>query len=303
MRDNRLLEMRIFRAVVEAGGFTPAAHTLGIGQSYASRTVTKLETRLGVKLLHRSTRGNRVTDEGRQYYAACCRILESIETAEAQLTESTGQVAGDLRVSAPIAFGSDQITPILPQYMAAHPLLDIHFSMTDRLVNLIDDNVDVAIRMGRLQDSSLVARKLCDLQRIVVAAPAYIEAHGAPRRPKDLNGHDCLMWTGSQAHLNRWRFVDGGRAQDVAVSGRFHGDNGMALFQLCLAGMGVLRVAEHWALPAIARGDLVPLLADFQADDDAAIHAVFLPDRQVLPKLRSFVDFLVDSFATPPWEG
>ncbi len=302
MRDNRLLEMRIFRAVVETGGFTPAGHALGIGQSYASRTVARLEARLGVKLLHRSTRGNRITDEGQQYYAACCKILDSIEAAESQLTEASGQVAGALRISAPIAFGSDQITPILPRFMAANPLVDIHFSMTDRPVSLIDENVDVAVRMGRLRDSSLMARKLCDLRRIVVAAPAYIRARGAPRTPKDLAGHNCLMWTGSQAHLNRWPFVQGGRTVHIPVSGAFHGDNGMALFQLCLAGVGVLRVAEHWALPAIARGDLTPLLGDFQAQDDSAIHAVYLPDRQVLPKLRGFVDFLAESFAVPPWE-
>jgi DNA-binding transcriptional LysR family regulator len=304
MKDDRLLEMRVFKAVVDAGGFTAAAHVLGVSQPFVSQTVTALERRLGVQLLHRSTRGRRLTDEGERFLALCGTVIDGIEQGESQIASSRSQPRGDLRVSAPLGFGMDQIVPRLPEFLARHPKIKLHLSLTDDSVNLIGKNVDVAVTMGRLQDSALVSRKLCNLQRVVVASPAYIARHGNPATPGDLAAHNCLMFEGAQERLNRWPFVIAGKREEVAVRGNFGSSNGITLFQLCTAGVGIMRCGEHLALPAIRAKLLVPLLAEYQAgDEDTAIHAIILPERQLLQRIRAFVDFLVEIFRRPPWLG
>jgi DNA-binding transcriptional LysR family regulator len=299
MKDTRLVEMRVFRAVAEAGGFTAGARVLGVSQSFASQTVADLERRLGVPLLHRSTRARRLTPEGESYLAACRRLLEEIDVAEGELRPA--EPAGALRVTAPRAFGADQIVPRLPDFLARHPRVSLHLSLSDQMANLLEDGFDVAIRMGRLQDPALAHRPLCRLQRIVVAAPAYLARHGTPATPQDLLQHEGLLWEPPMEHLNRWPFVSAGRRHEVAVRGRLHSSDGTALFEWCVAGAGVMRLAEHLALPAIRRGALVPLLQAHQAHDDLAIHAVFLPARQRVPRVRAFVDHLAEAFRDPPW--
>ncbi len=301
MKDNRLLEMRVFRAVVEAGGFRHAADLLGVSQPFVSQSVSGLEARLGVKLLHRSTRGHRLTEEGQTYYSACVQAIETVDAVEGEVSDAARRAAGDLRVSAPIAFGTDQIVPRIPAFLERHPGVNVVLSLTDRYANLIEENVDVAVRMGRLDDSSLMSRKLCGLQRVVVASPAFLSAHGTVSHPHELARFNCLMWEGRRGHLNRWPFVIDGVAETVTVSGNFRSANGLSLVQLCLAGLGIMRVAEHLANPAIARGDLVPLLTEFQARDETAFHAVYLPERRLLPRARLFIDYLADAFRDPPW--
>lgn len=299
MKDNRLLEMRIFRAVAEAGGFTAAAKALGVSQPFVSETLTGLERRLGVQLLHRSTRTQRLTSEGEAFLASCKRLLDEVEFAESAIRSP--EPAGDLRVTAPRAFGIDQIVPQLPAFMQAHPRVSVQLSLSDTLANLIEDHFDVAVRMGRLQDSSLQSRRLCGLQRIVVASPRYLEAHGAPATPADLARHTCLLWQGPMDHLNRWPFDVDGQPQEVAVQGRLRSNDGTVLYRMCVDGLGIMRLAEHLALPAIRAGLLVPLLVDQQAFDDTAIHVVFLPERRLVPRIRAFVDYLGRVFETPPW--
>ena len=301
MKDDRLLEMRVFKAVVEAGGFTAAARILGVSQPFVSQTINNLESRLGVQLLHRSTREQRLSNEGERFLALSSRTLESLADAEAEIASSRSQPKGDLRVSAPLAFGMDQIVSRLPEFMKTYPALKVHLSFSDSIVNLIEENIDVAIRMGRLQDSSLISRKLCDLQRIVVASPDYVARDGAPDRPQDLQKHNCLMWHGSQEHLNRWPFRIDGKLQEVTARANVSSDNGQTLFQLCVAGVGIMRCAEHLAIPAIKSGMLVPLLSQFQGADETAIQAVVLPEQQRLTRVRAFIDYFVDVFRSPPW--
>lgn len=301
MKDDRLLEMRIFKGVVEAGGFTAAANVFGVSQPFISQTVNNLERRLGVQLLLRSTRTQRLTNEGDRFLTACNLLLNSLEETEAQIRSN--EPTGDLRISAPHGFGLDQLVPALPGFLSRYPKLTVHFSLSDSLVNLIEDNFDMAVRMGRLQDSSLRSRKLCDLQRVVVASPRYIAEHGTPVTPQGLARHTCLMWEPPRDHLNQWPFMIRGKLEKTAVQGGFHSSDGTTLYQLCLAGMGIMRLAEHLALPAIRRGELVQLLSDYQAKDDTAIYAVFLSERQLVPRIRSFVDYLVDVFGDPPWHG
>lgn len=301
MKDDRLVEMRVFRAVADAGGFTAAAHALGVSQPFVSRAINSLERRLGVALIHRTTRGQRLTEEGLRYLASSRRIIDEIEEAEAQLQHDRARPQGDLRVSAPLAFGMDQIGPRLPAFLERYPDVKLHFSLSDTLANLIEGNVDVAIRMGKLQDSSLMSRKLCNLQRVVVASPKYIARHGRPVTPEELTEHNCLMWQKPMDHLNRWPFLIKEELKEFSVRGNFQSSNGLTLTQLCADGVGIMRMAEHVALPAISEGKLKLLLADFQAPDDTAIHAVFLPERELLPRIRVFVDYLVDVFVSPPW--
>ena len=301
MKDDRLLEMRVFKAVVEAGGFTAAANFLNVSQPFVSQSINSLERRLGVQLLHRSTRTQRLTSEGERFLMSCGQVLDSVEEAEAQVR--SGEPTGNLRISASHAFGMDQLVPALPRFLTAYPKLCVHFSLSDSNVNLIEDNFDVAVRMGRLQDSSLRSRKLCDLQRVVVAAPQYVAAHGKPVTPQGLSRHACLTWESPREHLNQWPFMLNGQIEKVAVHGNFRSTDGTTLFQLCVAGVGIMRLAEHLALPAIRAGKLVPLLAEYQAKDDTAIHAVYLPERQVVPRIRAFIDYFVDTFREPPWHA
>ena len=301
MKDDRLLEMRIFKAVVECAGFTAAANLLGVSQPFVSQTLTSLERRLGVQLLHRSTRMHRLTTEGERFLASCNEILANVEEAEAQIRSS--DPAGDLRISAPHAFGMDRLVPALPGFIKKYPKLCVHFSLSDSNVNLIEDNFDVAVRMGRLQDSSLRSRKLCNLQRIVVAAPRYIADNGQPVTPQGLSRYACLTWGSPREHLNQWPFMINGRLEKIAVQGNFRSTDGTTLFQLCVAGMGIMRLAEHLAVPAIKRGDLVPLLSDYRAKDDTAIYAVYLSERQLVPRIRAFIDYFVDVFEEPPWQA
>ena len=300
MKDERLLEMRVFKSVVEAGGFTAAAHALGVSQPFVSQTVSALEHRLGVKLMHRSTRIQRLTVEGEQYLQSCHALIEAINDAEAQIRSS--EPIGDLRISVPQAFGIDQIVPTLPGFMRRYPKLSVHFSMSDTPVSLIADHVDVAIRMGTLPDSSLRSRTLCNLQRIVVASPAYLAANEVPMTPSDLAGHNGLLWAAPREHLNHWPFMVDDQLDTISMQGNFRSADGTTLFELCKAGLGLMRLAEHLAVPAIKAGQLVPLLQHYQVKDETAIHAVFLPERQLVPRIRAFVDYMVAQFNSPPWQ-
>ncbi|MBN2759587.1 MAG: LysR family transcriptional regulator [Rhodobacteraceae bacterium] len=301
MKDDRLLAMRVFQTVAETGGFTAAAQALGVSQPFISQTIARLEDRLGVSLLHRTTRGHSLTAEGIVYLDGCRRAIDGVEQAEAALQTSPDQVAGILRVSAPLAFGLDRVTPILPVFLERHPKVELDLVLTDDSVNLVEDRIDLAIRMGQLTDSTLRARRLCDLRRIVVAAPALVAKYGAPQSPADLARFPCLCWDGARAHLNQWQFTTPAGPVRFEAEGRFRSNAGMALFQMCRDGVGIMRCAEHLARPAIAQGALVALLEDFTQPDDSAFHAVFLPQRSMQPRVRFFLDFLVESFQTPEW--
>ncbi|EJN10010.1 LysR family transcriptional regulator [Herbaspirillum sp. YR522] len=301
MKDERLLEMQVFKAVAEHGGFTAAAQALETGQPFVSRTMTNLERRLGVALLRRSTRQVSLTEEGKIFLASCNRILGEIDLAEGQVAPGGAAASGDLRITAATSFGMDQVVPLLPQFMAQYPNVKVRLSLSDTLVDIIGSGFDVAIRMGHLQDSMLLSRKLCHLQRVIVASPAYIARHGKPELPSDLLRHNCLQWEAPMDHLNQWPFIIDGQRSSLEIKGNFRFTSGMSSVEMVLAGVGITRMAEHFALPAIRSGKLVPLLRPFQAPDDTAIYAVYAKDRHVHPRVRGFVNFLVDRFANPPW--
>ena len=300
MKDDRLLLMRVFVAVAETGGFTHAARVLGASQPFVSQTVARLEDRLGLRLLDRSTRAMALTADGRRYLEAARGALAAVEAAEAEMAPGAGHLEGTLRVTAPIAFGLDRVRPALPAFLDAHPGIAVELLLSDDRLDLIGERIDVAVRMGRLPDSTLVSRKLFDLRRVTVAAPALVERHGRPESPQDLVGFPVLSWTGAREGLNRWRFGEGEDAWTFHAEGRFRSDEGMSLFAMCLDGLGAMRCAEHLARPAIRRGELVELLAGHGPSEDGAVYAVTLPHRRE-PRLRAFRDYLVAAFGNPKW--
>lgn len=301
MKDDRLAEMRIFRAVAETGGFTAAAIALDLQQPYVSRVVSGIEHRLGVSLLRRSTRRLQITQEGVQYLALCKRILDEIDSGEAQLSRAGQHMGGDIRVTVATSFGMDQIVPLLPTFLESWPGLRVRLSLSDTLADIIGEGFDVAIRMGNLQDSNLVSRKLCHLQRVVVAAPSYIAKHGSPSAPADLAAHNCQMWEPPMDHLNNWPFMIGGQRTSISINGNFQTSSGVSSVYMCLAGVGITRMAEHMVIPSIRSNLLVPLLTEFQATDETAIYALYPRDSSLHPRVRAFIDYIAGRLSRPPW--
>lgn len=293
--------MLVFKAVVELGGFTAAASALSTTQPFVSRVIKRLEQRLGITLLRRSTRQLRLTPEGKDFLASANKILGDLDAMEAGLSSGRADLSGEIRLTAPTNFGVDQVAPLLPGFFARHPRIRINLALTDTVVDLLDGGFDIAIRMGRLQDSMLLRRKLAPLQRIVVASPAYVREHGEPKRPADLAHHNCLRWDAPLERLNDWPFVVDGEKVVVRVTGNFQASSGVAIGIMCTGHVGVSRMAEHLALPLIRRGELVPLLTQYQPVDDAGIYAVFMRERFVHPRIRAFVDYLVECFEKPAW--
>src|SRR3546814_6139580 len=205
-----------------------------------SRVVARLERRLGASLIHRSTRRMCLTDEGNVFLQWCRRILDDVDEAERSVVSARSHPSGVLRISAAVAFGLDQIVPLIPTFLAENPRLDVRLSLSDGIADLIEDRVDVAIRLGRLADSSLIARKLGDLQRIVVAAPSYVSRFGRPDTPDDPARHVCLLWDEPHEHLNRWTFVVAGRVRTGRVDGRFMANNGQSRSALAVDRQSVV---------------------------------------------------------------
>jgi DNA-binding transcriptional LysR family regulator len=293
--------MRVFKAVAELGGFTAAAHALSATQPFVSRTIKNLETRLGITLLRRSTRHLSLTSEGEHFLASINRVLSELDAVEANVSNWRSEISGQIRLTAPTSFGVDQIIPLLPRFLAQHPDIRVNPSLSDTVVDLLDGRFDLAIRMGRLQDSMLVSRKLASLQRIVVASPQYVCERGMPKHPDDLAHHNCLRWDTPLEHLNNWPFIIDGKRVTMSVTGNFQCISGVASVSMCLAHVGIGRMAEHLSLPAIRRGELVPLLQEFRDDEELGIYVVFAKERVMHPRIRVFVDYLVECFKNPPW--
>jgi DNA-binding transcriptional LysR family regulator len=300
MKDDRLTMMRVFAAVAETGSFTQAAQSLGASQPFVSQTVARLEERLGLRLLDRTTRALALTAEGLRYLEGARAAVAAVEAAEADLHADGARLDGALRVTAPIAFGMDRVRPALPAFLDAHPGLTVELLLSDNRLDLIGERIDVAIRMGRLPDSTLVSRTLCDLRRVLVAAPALVARHGPVATPRDLVGFPVLSWTGRREGLNRWRFELPEGPWTFHAEGRFRSDEGMSLFAMCLEGLGAMRCAEHLARPAIERGELVELLPEHGPSEDGAIFVVTLPGHHAA-RTRTFIDYLVRALGRRVW--
>ncbi|WP_189438470.1 LysR family transcriptional regulator [Pseudovibrio japonicus] len=301
MSNDKFRQMLIFSAVIDAGGFAAAAERLGTSQSAVSKGIRALEDRLGAPLLQRTTRGHYLSAEGEKYLEDCRRILELVDSAEDSIASRNIATSGRIKISAPVSFGLDQINPIIPAFIANNPKVEVELLLTDRQQNLLHENIDVAIRMGDMEDSTHIQRKLCNLDRLVVASPKYLQRCGAPETPDDLKLHNCLMWTGNAQHLNMWPFFEGETKVFARASGNFRSNNGMTLTTACLDGIGIMRIAEHFAIPLIESGKLVQLLADYHKPDNQAVHIVYLPEKRNLSRIKEFVNFCIERFREPNW--
>ena len=287
-------EMAAFVRILDKGGFAPAARDLGLTPSALSKLVARLEARLGVRLLTRTTRRLSPTPEGEGYAARARDILALIEAAEADAAAGRARPRGHLRVNTGTAFAKHRLVPALPDFFARYPEITLDLCVTDRRVDLVAEQADVLLRVGPVDDSSLVARKVADGRRVICAAPAYLARRAAPRRPEDLLDHDCLVLHGL-ARFTAWPFRAGAAgSRTLAVRGRATTDSAEALRDMALAGLGVVRVTEFLVAGDLAAGRLVPLLGAEHVSEEVPVWAVMAPGRQRMPRVQAFVDFVAE---------
>jgi DNA-binding transcriptional LysR family regulator len=293
--------MTAFVRAIERNGFSPAARDLGITPSAVSKLITRLERRLGVVLLHRTTRRLALTPEGEVFFERAHRIVEAIADAEAEVMRFGERPRGKLRMTVGTAFGTYALVPALPEFQARYPEIELEISLTDRVVDLMDAGADLAIRLGPIVDTHLVARKLTDLTRVVCAAPAYLARHGTPKTPDELSRHDCLTIAGI-AGQKAWPFegVDG--VHDVPVHGTITVNNAETLFELALLGMGIIRLSDIIVGPAVREGRLVPLLVETHRPEALPLYAVYTGSRHRPLKIGAMIDFLLEKCVDPPWQ-
>ncbi len=292
--------LRLFIRVVETGSFSKASAGLGITQPTATKHVAALEKRLGARLLHRSTRGVTPTEVGAAYYDKCKAIARDIDDADNLALLMQARLGGALRISTSVAFGRRVLTPLVLEFMQQHPELQVELSFEDRYVNLVEQGMDVAVRMGRLANSQLGARYLGTNPWVLVASPAYLAAHPKPRKPDDLTQHAALVYSTVQGD-ERWHFTGAdGSTQAVAVHGPLRSNNLTALLSAALGGLGVALLPRYVAHEALQSGSLLPLLDKWTLPVQE-VHAVF-PSPKLLPsKVKSFCDFLAPRFVAGWW--
>ncbi len=300
---DRATEMMIFARCVEEGSFSAAARAMDMTPSAVSKQIRRLEDRLGARLFNRTTRRINLTDVGRDFYERCARIIAEIEEAEEVVTSLQDTVRGTLRVAATAAFARGEILPRINAFLERYPDLSLEMQLTDRMLDLVEQGIDVAVMLQeQVTDPSLVARKLANNRRIVVASPDYIANHGAPQTPDDLYRHNCLSLY-NVSRFNDWEFeMPDGRRQTVHVQGNFRANTAGALYEACLVGVGLARLSTWLVAPRLRDGTLVELLPDY-AQEASAYYVLFPQGRHMSRKVRAFVDFLVEQFTpVPPWE-
>ena len=292
-----LLDVLAFVRVVETGAFSRAGERMGMSKSILSRRVARLEENLGARLLTRTAQGAQPTEVGQAYFERASNILADLEAAEEVVAEAVTQVAGPIRLSAPLSFGVEHLAPALAEFAKAHPRVELDISFDDRPVDLAAGGFDLAVRIGTLPDSALVARRIAPVRKVPAASPAYLAARGRPEHPRDLAGHDILLYGNEQ-----WRFRVGDRWETVRVQGRMRTNNGEMLRAAAQAGLGICMLPSFIAAPAIEAGSVEVLLRDFPAEE-GALHAVMPPGRAVTARVRALVDFLVERFGPEPsWD-
>ena len=289
----------VFTRVAETGSFSTAARDLGLSKSAVSKRVAALEDRLGARLINRTTRRLSLTEVGVAFYERAVRILTELEEAEQAVSRLHGEPRGTLRINMPMSFGIGHVAPALADFMARYPELRVAMELTDRRVDLIEEGVDLAIRIAELPDSSFIARRLAPARRAVCASPEYWLRHGRPRHPAELADHTCLIYTYLSAQ-REWRFKGPKGPVSVRVSGCLEANNGDALRDAAVAGLGVYLAPTFIVGDDLRTGRLEEVLAEYE-DSRLSVYAVY-PHRQHLSaKVRAFVDFLVERFGPEPY--
>ncbi len=292
----------VFVAVVENGGFSAAARTLGVSKSAVSKRINQLEKQLGVRLLYRTTRKLSLTEAGERYFEHAARALQAAAQAEDAVAELQGDPQGTLKICAPMSFGRLHVAPLIPRLLKRYPKLQVELVMDDRTTDLVAAGFDIAIRSGRLADSTLVARKLAPLRQVLCASPEYIEHYGQPETPAELAEHNCILFSYS-SDANKWTLCGEGEPEIVQVSGNYRVNNSEALLEALKAGIGIGRLPTFVAGPDLDSGRLIQLFESWQIPEQM-FYAVF-PERRYLPaKVRVFLEFAIEHFGgdQPYWD-
>lgn len=276
-----------FVCVVETESFTAAAKRLEVSVAHISRQVNQLEDRLGAKLLYRTTRKLRLTEVGEVYYQHARKILDDIQTAERAVMEMEGKPTGKLRITAPVYYGEYFLAPLVNDFLLQYPQLDLELKLTNETVDLVKEGYDLAIRLGTLDSSSLMCRKLARRTQYLCASPAYLAAHGTPQTLADLANHRCLGGS-----LDHWRFLENGKLRNWRVGSAWSCNSGLALKDAALKGLGIVQLPDYYVQAALAQGSLVSLLESHRLPDDG-VWVVYPQNRHLSPKVRLLVDFLV----------
>lgn len=297
---DRFQDILTFVRVVEARSFTGAAERLGLSKSVVSRRVAALEDHLGARLLNRTTRTLSPTEIGRGFYERCQAILSDLEEAERMASADQTEPRGLIRVNAPVSFGGLHLAPALAEFMTRYPKVEIDLTLNDRFVDLVDEGYDLAVRIGRLADSSLIARKLAPSRRAVVASPDYLRRRGVPQTPEDLKDHECFSYS-NVSMLDEWQFRDEHGQKGHKVQGRFRVNNGDVMLKMVLAGLGIAVLPTFIVADALKEGRLRTVLDAFDIGAPGGVYAVYPHARQLSSKVRALVDFLAGRYGPNPY--
>lgn len=289
--DNRLGDMQIFLAVAQSGSFAGAARALRLTPSAVSRAISRLELRLGVQMVSRTTRALSLTAEGEVYRERVSGLIAEVDEVERGFMANEEAPRGPLRVNASVPFGTQCLLPILPRFLARYPAVRVELALADELVDLVEARADIAIRIGPLRDTGLKAKKLARSAMALVASPAYLEARGMPGHPRDLARHACLQFSFRRS-LDSWPFRIDGALVQRPVEAAFLGNSGEVVRLMAVAGGGIARLGQFHVAADLAAGRLVEVLGDFNPGDHEEIHALYVGHRRMASRIRAFLDFL-----------
>ena len=295
-----LNEMMVFAKVVELKSFSDAARALQTSKSLVSKQITTLESALGVRLLNRTTRRMSLTDIGSAYYEHCLRIASEIDAARQTASQFQIEPRGTLKVTAPIMFAALHLPELIGEFLKRYPQVELELDTSDRLVDLVDEGFDVAIRISRTPAPGTVARKIADFDLVTCAAPSYLALHGTPASPEALLEHDCLVYNPSRSHRIGWEYQVGKKLVNVDVTGSCHGNSLGVLRSLVLSGIGIGVFPRYLVGMDLQEGRMQALLAKFAAPSNAGIYVTFMPNRYMQPKVRAFIDHATQWFGTTP---
>lgn len=298
---DKFLEMKVFAAVVDAGSFTAAAQMLDMSKAAVSRYVGELEQRLGQRLLHRTTRKLSLTTEGDIFHARCRELLDNLDEAEAEITSRSGEASGLLKVNVPVTFGVMYLAPLWPALLAGHPKLALDITLSDRVVDLVEDGFDLAVRIGQLPASSLIVRRLAATRMVLCASPGYLERRGAPDHPAELLQHDVISYSLFSTGEN-WNFSAPGGDVSVKVVPRVRTNSGDTCRAAALQHQGIILQPTFMVGADLAAGTLREIMPSYRSVE-FGIYAVYPSRKFVSPRVRVAIDFLVDAFLNTNWDG
>jgi len=300
---DRLQSMKVFAKVVDSGGFAAAAASMGLANSVVTRHVADLEHHLGARLLNRTTRRISLTEAGTLYIERCHQILAEIEEADQAVSQTSGTLRGTLKISAPVSFGVRYMAPVVSQFMRKNPEVVLDFTFDDRVVDLTEEGIDLAIRIARIPSSSLIARKISTTRIVLCASPRYLEQYGTPQVLEDLSQHRCLQYN-QWSTRNEWRLIGpDGREEMVRIKSSLYSNNGETLRVAAVDGGGIVMMPSFIGGADLCAGRLVPILPQYAAPE-LGIYVVYSSRRYVSAKLRAFIDMLAQSFTmSPEWDS